>query len=939
MMKNLNYIKRHPIILLSGVFLSIILYAVYVYANEGGRVGRTSSTSAGCSGSGCHASSANTQTSVSVTSGSGSFTVAPNSTTTFTVTVTNSNKQAAGVNIAVKTDQTGSTDAGSLSPESGSGLQNSGGELTHSSPKTMSGGSASFSFTWTAPSSTGQYYLRVVGNAVNSNGNPDAGDLWNWMTPQAITVASAARVTLTTPNGSENWCPGSTHNITWTQSGVTNVKLELSSDAGGSYPVTLAASVSASAGSWSWNIPSNQTVGNTYRVRISDASNASLNSSSQGNFNVPGGISINSQPQNANVCSGTQVSFSVSASGTGLQYQWKKNGTNINNANLTTYSINPVNGADSGSYTCLVSGGCGAPLTSDPAILSVDISPKITAQPQSKDVCVSENVTISVTAEGTNLNYKWRKNGTDITGETNSSINLFNVKESDAGNYDCIVNGKCNFPQTSQAAVLKINIPPEITVQPQTVNACLGKKAFIFVTTKGSNLTYSWKKNGNPIANSNNDTLFFNAVSQSDEATYDVSVSGSCQPSAASSSALLVIAPKTQITTEPSDKTGTVGMDVDFKVVANGINLSYQWRKDGKTLNGKTTAALQLKAVTKADEGNYDCIVKGNCDNDTSKSAKLTVNSGSGGPLLSLVHSSMDFGNVVISSTRDTIFDGIIKNIGDQDLIISNVNVTGSDASEFTIVGFTTPVTILKTESKSLTIRFTPTKEGISNAAVQFTSNSATNPELNLSGFGANVKLGLPGSPINLSTTDKSKPDNKTFGIENQGNIDLNIDLEITGNNASDFSVLSEKTFTLPQKSTKTVNIQYQPGTLNSSDAELSVKIKESGETKRIALKGSFILAVTESNLINDFNIYPNPSSSGFEIKFHLTSDTEMDIRIINLSGDIIKSFGNNYFNEGTATLNWDGRDKSGNSIAAGSYRILYLKNGNIITFPIVVEN
>ncbi|MGA2298540.1 MAG: choice-of-anchor V domain-containing protein, partial [FCB group bacterium] len=159
-------------------FASLIIYKAYA-TSSGSIYGRTSTTSSGCGS--CHGSNSNSETSVSIVSGSGSFVVAPNSVTTFTITVTNSNEVAAGIDIAVKTDQTGDTDIGTLAPVSGGGLHVDGSELTHISPRTLSGGTCTFQFKWTAPSTPGTYYMRAIANAVNLNGVADAGDHWNWM--------------------------------------------------------------------------------------------------------------------------------------------------------------------------------------------------------------------------------------------------------------------------------------------------------------------------------------------------------------------------------------------------------------------------------------------------------------------------------------------------------------------------------------------------------------------------------------------------------------------------------------------------------------------------------------------------------------------------------------------------------------------------------------
>ncbi|MBU3741910.1 MAG: hypothetical protein FGM24_06445 [Candidatus Kapabacteria bacterium] len=110
------------------------------------------------------------------------------------INVKNPTAAAAGINIAVKTEQNGTTSAGTLMPFASSGLRLQGGELAHGTPKAFVGGEVVFAVRWTAPSEPGTYYLHAVSNAVNRNGAPDIGDQWNWMQPVKIVVGTPSSV-------------------------------------------------------------------------------------------------------------------------------------------------------------------------------------------------------------------------------------------------------------------------------------------------------------------------------------------------------------------------------------------------------------------------------------------------------------------------------------------------------------------------------------------------------------------------------------------------------------------------------------------------------------------------------------------------------------------------------------------------------------------------
>jgi len=80
--------------------------------------------------------------------------------------------------------------------------------------------------------------------------------------------------------------------------------------------------------------------------------------------------SIITQPVSKAVCAGANVSFSVTATGTGLSYQWKKGTAAITGATTNTLNLTNVQVSDGGSYSVDVIGTCGT-ITSTVVTLSV----------------------------------------------------------------------------------------------------------------------------------------------------------------------------------------------------------------------------------------------------------------------------------------------------------------------------------------------------------------------------------------------------------------------------------------------------------------------------------------------------------------------------------------------------------------------------------------
>jgi hypothetical protein len=82
-------------------------------------------------------------------------------------------------------------------------------------------------------------------------------------------------------------------------------------------------------------------------------------------------------------------------------------------------------------------------------------APLVVMQPQGQSASVGATVVFSITASGTPpLGYQWRKDGTNRSGATNSTLTLANVQSSDAGNYNVIVSNAFGSVTSSNAALM-----------------------------------------------------------------------------------------------------------------------------------------------------------------------------------------------------------------------------------------------------------------------------------------------------------------------------------------------------------------------------------------------------------------------------------------------------------------------------------------------------
>jgi hypothetical protein len=173
--------------------------------------------------------------------------------------------------------------------------------------------------------------------------------------------------------------------------------------------------------------------------------------------------SIVQQPQNASLLSGSSVTFTVVANGpSDLSYQWSKNGSNIEGAVNSSYTIESVQDSDVGEYTVVVTGNNGQTVTSNPATLIIipsptPLPPVITEQPSSQTIIVGDGAVFNVNASGESpFSYQWFKDNTEIVGATGNTYIIQTSTLNDTGDYKATVTNVAGVT-TSDTATLTVN--------------------------------------------------------------------------------------------------------------------------------------------------------------------------------------------------------------------------------------------------------------------------------------------------------------------------------------------------------------------------------------------------------------------------------------------------------------------------------------------------
>jgi hypothetical protein len=175
---------------------------------------------------------------------------------------------------------------------------------------------------------------------------------------------------------------------------------------------------------------------------------------------VPNAPVLLAQPRSATTVEGETVTLSVSATGDGLTYQWRKDDTAIAGATATTLELKSVRVSDTGSYSVVIS-NVGGSVTTEAAIVTVTpriVAPVVASPPASTSIAAGTKVTLSATATGTApLTYQWFRNSVALPGATQASFTLDRPRPSDAGQYSVTITNSAGSVTST---------PADLTIKP-----------------------------------------------------------------------------------------------------------------------------------------------------------------------------------------------------------------------------------------------------------------------------------------------------------------------------------------------------------------------------------------------------------------------------------------------------------------------------------------
>ena len=193
---------------------------------------------------------------------------------------------------------------------------------------------------------------------------------------------------------------------------------------------------------------------------------------------------VTTDTTNQTACAGSPVTWSVVASGTGLAYQWQRDGTNLvegvdnftgtTTGTLTNSAVAAQDGLDAAhGYACVISiGTCS--VTSTLASLTVNAIPDQTITPAASSVCAGSTGNTADVTVTDGATYLWSITGGTITEGGTSSTVTYTAGTGSAVTLSCVVASSAGCASLGgQNASVTVNALPVAPVSNVSYNLSL----------------------------------------------------------------------------------------------------------------------------------------------------------------------------------------------------------------------------------------------------------------------------------------------------------------------------------------------------------------------------------------------------------------------------------------------------------------------------------
>ncbi|OGG43600.1 MAG: hypothetical protein A3F84_24070 [Candidatus Handelsmanbacteria bacterium RIFCSPLOWO2_12_FULL_64_10] len=285
--------------------------------------------------------------------------------------------------------------------------------------------------------------------------------------------------------------------------------------------------------------------------------------------------------------------------------------------------------------------------------------------------------------------------------------------------------------------------------------------------------------------------------------------------------------------------TGTAALNITG-ITVTGTDAS-QFTVSPTTFTVNVGAAAQTVTVTFTPTSSGDKSASLSIAHNAAGSPSSVALSGTGmAAVISVSTTSLAFGDVQVGQNKALTFT--VGNTGNAALTISSIARTGADSAQFTVspTSFTVNTGAV---AQTVTVTFTPSSAGAKSASLSIAHNAAGSPStVSLTGNGTAAHpppapvINVSVTSLTMDNTNVGTTSQKTFTINNTGNVSLSVTgITVGGTEASQFTV-SPTTATVAAGGSQTITVTFTPSSSGAKSVSLSIAHNAAGSPSSVAL-------------------------------------------------------------------------------------------------------
>ncbi|HYE30108.1 MAG TPA: hypothetical protein VEH27_01650 [Methylomirabilota bacterium] len=201
--------------------------------------------------------------------------------------------------------------------------------------------------------------------------------------------------------------------------------------------------------------------------------------------------------------------------------------------------------------------------------------------------------------------YQWFHNGVKLPGATNRILNIASVSTAHLGAYTVEAKNIHGSRASAEHQLAFSPEPPLMFIHPLRASVAGDQQLLYAINAPGGVVSWQWHRNGIPIVNGTNSSLYFPALAPSDQGVYTLRAQTPQGLRESHTFSLIVEAGPPPVLLSERASGHIAGRSALLRVQAPA-NAHLQWSHNGTPIPGQTNRTLILSKTTLADSGAYE---------------------------------------------------------------------------------------------------------------------------------------------------------------------------------------------------------------------------------------------------------------------------------------------------------------------------------------------